>query len=342
MTTDPSNGHTELSIVIPVLNEQDNVEELHERLTAVLTGLKRSYEIIFVDDGSSDGSVKLCRNLVDSDPYVVLVELRRHFNKATALQAGFEVATGDVVITMDGDLQDDANEIPRFLDALDQGFDLVSGWKKKRQDCLSKRVQSRIFNRVTSFLTGISLRDFNCGFKVYRREVIEALDLYGELHRYIPVLAHAKGFRVGEIPVNHHPRIHGTSKYHFERLLRGALDLLTILFLSSFKRRPLHLFGFVGLAFALTGFSIDLYLSFLWFTGAAYIGNRPLLVLGTLLIIVGVQVLIFGLLAEMITAVTYRRSEVMELVCRIHRHLPRPLALGQRATESQYATEGAA
>jgi glycosyltransferase involved in cell wall biosynthesis len=342
MITDPSGGRTDLSIVVPVFNERESLAELHERLTAVLTGLKKSYEIIFVDDGSSDGSVKLCRSFVNSDPCVVLVELRRHFNKATALQAGFEVATGEVVITMDGDLQDDANEIPRFLEALEQGFDLISGWKKKRRDCLSKRVQSRIFNRVTSLLTGVSLRDFNCGFKAYRREVIEALDLYGELHRYIPVLAHTKGFRVGEIPVNHLPRLHGKSKYHFERVFRGALDLLTILFLSSFKRRPLHLFGFVGLVFALTGFSIELYLSSLWLTGAAYIGNRPLLILGTLLIIVGVQVLIFGLLAEMITAVTYRRSEVMELVCRVNRHLSRPLDLGQRATELQFATEGAA
>jgi glycosyltransferase involved in cell wall biosynthesis len=342
MTTDPSSGRADLSVVVPTLKERGNLEELYARLTAVLTSLKRRYEIVFVDDGSSDGSVNLCRNLVDSDPYVVLVELRRHFNKATALQAGFEVATGDVIITMDGDLQDDANEIPRFLDALDQGFDLVSGWKKKRQDCLSKRVQSRIFNRVTSLLTGISLRDFNCGFKGYKREVVEALDLYGELHRYIPVLAHAKGFRVGEIAVNHHPRRHGTSKYHFERVLRGALDLLTILFLSSFKRRPLHLFGFIGLVFALSGFAIDLYLSLLWFSGTAYIGNRPLLILGTLLIIVGVQVLIFGLLAEMITAVTYRRTEVMEFVYRVNRHLPRPLALGQHASERQYATEGAA
>jgi hypothetical protein len=170
-------------------------------------------------------------------------------------------------------------------------------------------------------MTGIQLKDFNCGFKAYRREVVESLDLYGELHRYIPVLAHANGFRIGEIAVIHRPRCYGKSKYSFERFLRGAFDLLTVLFLGSFKRRPLHLFGLIGMAFCAVGFTIDLYLSMLWLTGVAYIGNRPLLILGTLLIIVGVQVLIFGLLAEMITAVTYRRSDAMELIRRVNRNV---------------------
>jgi hypothetical protein len=180
---------------------------------------------------------------------------------------------------------------------------------------------SKLFNFVTSTLTGIKLRDFNCGFKAYRREVVESLDLYGELHRYIPVLAHANGFRIGEIAVNHRPRCHGKSKYSFERFIRGAFDLLTVLFLGSFKRRPLHLFGLIGLAFFGLGFAIDFYLSVLWFTGIAYIGNRPLLILGTLLIIVGIQVLIFGLLAEMLTAATYQRSETMGLIRRVNRNV---------------------
>jgi glycosyltransferase involved in cell wall biosynthesis len=311
----------EVSVVIPVLNERENLPALYDRLTETLTGLNRAYEIIFVDDGSSDGSAELCRSLVQSDSCVTLVELRRHFGKAAALQVGFQVAKGDIIITMDGDLQDDPVEIPRFLEALDGGVDLVSGWKKMRQDPLTKTLPSKLFNLVTSTLTGIKLQDFNCGFKAYRREVVESLDLYGELHRYIPVLAHANGFRIGEIAVNHRPRCYGKSKYSFERFLRGAFDLLTVLFLGSFKRRPLHLFGLIGMAFAGVGFAIDLYLSLLWLTGIAYIGNRPLLILGTLLIIVGVQVLIFGLLAEMITAVTYRRSDAMELIRRVNRNV---------------------
>jgi len=316
---DVSDASLDLSIVIPILNERDSLPELHHHLTMLLTEMNRSYEIIFVDDGSSDGSIEMCRKLAEFHRHVVFVELRRHFGKAAALQAGFQVARGEVIITMDGDLQDDVKEIPRFLEALESGFDLVSGWKTRRQDPLSKTLPSKVFNFITSFLTGIPLRDFNCGFKAYRRDVIKSLDLYGELHRYIPVLAHARGFRVGEIPVHHYPRRHGKSKYRFERFLRGAFDLLTILFLCSFQRRPLHLFGLVGLGFLLTGMAIDSYLACLWLTGIAYIGNRPLLMLGTLLITVGIQVLIFGLLAEMLTAATYRRSEVLELIRHVHR-----------------------
>jgi glycosyltransferase involved in cell wall biosynthesis len=311
----------DISVIIPVLNERENLQELYDRLTETLSALNRAYEIVFVDDGSFDGTAELCRSLVQSDECVVLLELRRHFGKATALQVGFQLAKGDIIITMDGDLQDDPVEIPRFLEALESGVDLVSGWKKVRQDPLAKTLPSKLFNLVTSKLTGIKLRDFNCGFKAYRREVVESLDLYGELHRYIPVLAHANGFRIGEIAVNHRPRCYGKSKYSFERFLRGAFDLLTVLFLGSFKRRPLHLFGLIGMAFAGVGFIIDSYLSLLWLTGIAYIGNRPLLILGTLLIIVGVQVLIFGLLAEMITAVTYRRADTMELIRRVNRNV---------------------
>jgi glycosyltransferase involved in cell wall biosynthesis len=248
------------------------------------------------------------------------VELRRNFGKATALQAGFQVAKGAIIITMDADLQDDPVEIPRFLEALEDGVDLVSGWKQNRQDPLTKTLPSKLFNFATSLLTGIKLRDFNCGFKAYRREVVQSLDLYGELHRYIPVLAYANGFRIGESPVNHHRRSYGKSKYRFERFLRGAFDLITVLFLGTFKRRPLHLFGLIGIVLFGVGFAIDLYLSLLWLTGIAYIGNRPLLILGTLLIIVGVQVLIFGLLAEMVTAATYRRSEVVGLIRRVNRN----------------------
>lgn len=321
-----------LSVVVPVLNERGNVADLHSRVSSVLKDLDHPYEIIFVDDGSSDGSREICQELAESNPHVVLVELRRNFGKATALQAGFEAARGDVIVTMDGDLQDDPEEIPRFLEALDRGFDMVSGWKKVRQDPLTKTLPSRLFNFVTSYLTKIPLRDFNCGFKIYRREVVERLNLYGELHRYIPALAHAKGFRVGEIDVRHHPRSTGKSKYSFERYLRGAFDLLTILFLSSFQRRPLHLFGLIGMFSLSLGAAIDFYLSILWFMGEA-IGHRPLLVLGTLLIMLGIQILIFGLLGEMITAATYRRSEVMDLVRKIHR------GSTERASSSPFRTK---
>jgi glycosyltransferase involved in cell wall biosynthesis len=326
---------TDLSVIIPVLNERGSLPELYQRLTEILRQINREYEIIFVDDGSSDGSVALCRSLVDSDPRVTLVELRRHFGKATALQGGFQVAKGAIIITMDGDLQDDPVEIPRFLEALEEGVDLVSGWKKNRQDPLTKTLPSKFFNFATSFLTGIKLRDFNCGFKAYRREVVQGLDLYGELHRYIPVLAYASGFRTVEIPVNHHRRSYGKSKYSFERFIRGAFDLMTVLFLGSFKRRPLHLFGLIGIALFGIGFSIDAYLSILWLTGTAWIGNRPLLIFGTLLIIVGIQVLIFGLLAEMVTAATYRRSEVVGLIRRVNRNAAKRRAEQQRKPRVQ-------
>lgn len=309
----------ELSIIIPILNERDNLQELQRQLTQVMTPLSRTYEIIYIDDGSTDGSQKLCREFAGANPHVTLVELRGHFGKAAALQAGFQTARGDIIITMDSDLQDDAKEIPAFLEALEDDLDLVSGWKRDRQDPISKTLPSRFFNFVTSQLTGIPLRDFNCGFKAYRREVVENLDLYGELYRYIPVLAHAKGFRVGEIPVEHQPRVHGKSKYSIERFFRGAFDLVTVLFLRTYQRRPLHLFGLIGVLIFLTGFAVDAYLALQWFLGISSLSNRPLLIFGTLLITVGVQVLIFGLLAEMITAATYRRSEVVEAIRCVHR-----------------------
>ncbi len=310
---------TKLSIIIPILNERDNLQELQRQLTQVVMQLGCTYEIIYVDDGSTDGSQKLCREFTESNPNVLLVELRRNFGKAAALQAGFQTARGEIIITMDGDLQDDAKEIPAFLEALEDDLDLVSGWKRDRQDPINKTLPSRFFNFVTSQLTGIPLRDFNCGFKAYRREVVENLDLYGELYRYIPVLAHAKGFRVGEIPVEHRPRVHGKSKYSIERFFRGAFDLVTVLFLRSYQRRPLHLFGLIGVLIFLTGFAVDAYLALQWFLGLSSLSNRPLLIFGTLLITVGVQVLIFGLLAEMITAATYRRSEVIESIRVVHR-----------------------
>ena len=308
-----------ISVVIPVLNERESLPRLHEELTTALTAVGRPYEIVFVDDGSSDGSTEYLEQLVAADPSVALVQLRRRFGKATALQAGFKHVRGDIVFTMDADLQDDPAEIPRFLDKLDEGYDLVSGWKENRKDPLGKTLPSKLFNFVTSRASGLKLQDFNCGFKAYRREVIEGLEIYGELYRYIPVVVHAKGYKVGEIPVFHRSREFGESKYGLERFMRGPFDLFTILFLCGFQRRPLHLFGPIGVGVGALGFVINLYLAVLWFSGAT-IGDRPLLMLGTLMIIVGIQILIFGLLGEMITSATYRPSEVDDLIRRVDRH----------------------
>ena len=308
-----------ISVVLPVLNEHGSLSQLYEEIVDVLDGLGNEYEILFVDDGSTDGSTELCREYVERDPRVVLVELRRRFGKATALQAGFRAVRGDYVITMDADLQDDPKEIPRFIQGLEAGYDLMCGWKENRKDPISKRWPSKLFNFVTSRASGLSLQDFNCGFKAYRRDVVEGLDIYGELYRYIPVVVHSKGFRVGELPVSHRARSFGKSKYGLERFFRGPFDLLTILFLSVFRRRPLHLFGPIGVSVGLLGLCVNFYLAIVWFTGQA-IGDRPLLMLGTLMIIVGIQILIFGLLGEMITSATYQSTEVDGLIRRVIRN----------------------
>jgi glycosyltransferase involved in cell wall biosynthesis len=308
----------ELSVVVPILDERDSLDELYSSLTRVLRGLGKRYEILFVDDGSSDGSLQVLRDLAAADRQVGLVELRRHFGKAAALQAGFALTRGAVVITMDGDLQDRPEEIPAFLAALDDDVDLVCGWKQNRQDPANKTVPSRIFNAVTARLTGVELRDFNCGFKAYRRDLVDNLDIYGDLYRFIPAFAHAKGYRIREIPVRHNPRRHGKSKFGGQRYLRGALDLLTVLFLVGYGFRPLHLFGTIGLALLLLGGGIDGWLAAEWALGISHLSNRPLLLFGTLLIMVGVQILVFGLLAEMVTANTYRQKDIRELVRRVH------------------------
>ena len=309
-----------ISIVIPALNELESLPILHGELTDVLAQVGKAYEIIIVDDGSTDGTGDWARDAMNDDPNLVLVQLRRRFGKATALQAGFDIAAGEIIFTLDADLQDDPKEIPRFLGLLDEGYDLVSGWKQDRKDPLAKTLPSKFFNYVTSRMSGLYLRDFNCGFKAYRREVIEDLDVYGELYRYIPVVVHAKGFKVGELPVAHRARKHGKSKYGLERFIRGPLDLFTIMFLISFQKRPLHLFGPIGAAVGGLGFLINAYLAILWLGGVT-IGDRPLLMLGTLMIIVGIQILIFGLLGEMIAATSHRPTEVHQLIRRIDRQI---------------------
>ncbi|MDX1645169.1 MAG: glycosyltransferase family 2 protein, partial [Thermoanaerobaculia bacterium] len=299
----------DVSVLVPVYNEEGTVEELAASVTAVLDERDLDFEILFIDDGSSDRTVENIRRARRVDERVKLVRLRRNFGKAAALCAGFDHSRGRILVTLDGDLQDDPLEIPRFLDMLDEeNLDLVSGWKKRRRDPASKRYPSLLFNWVTRRLAQVALHDFNCGFKAYRREVLEEISLYGELHRYIPVLASRRGFQVGELVVRHHPRRHGVSKYGWDRFYKGLLDLITVLFITKYTRRPLHLFGALGLLSMGTGFAINVYLAIRWWMGES-LSNRPLLLLGVLLMLLGIQVLTTGLIGEMITFKGFRRSD---------------------------------
>ncbi len=290
-----------ISVVIPVHNEERSVALLLDELDSALEPLEEPWEAIFVDDGSTDGTFSALTRLHAADGRVQVVRLRRNFGKATALQAGFGRARGEQIVTIDGDLQDDPAEIPRLLAKLEEGFDLVSGWKTRRRDPWTRRTLSRLFNWVTGRISGLRLHDLNCGLKAYRVDVLRGLRIYGELHRFLPVLAHYQGFRVGELSVNHRPREHGRSRYGVERYLRGFLDLLTVSFIGRYRHRPLHLFGGFGLVLGLFGTAILAYLTVLKLTGAA-IGHRPLLVLGVLLVVVGMQFFSLGLLSEMVTS----------------------------------------
>ena len=290
-----------ISVVIPVHDEERSVALLYDELSAAFDGDGRSWEAVFVDDGSTDGTFGALTRLHDAQDNVRVVRLRRNFGKATALDAGFAEAAGDIVVTIDGDLQDDPAEIPRLLAKLDEGYDLVSGWKTKRRDPITRRIPSKIFNTVAGKVSGVRLHDMNCGLKAYRAEVVDGMQLYGELHRYIPVLAHYRGYRVTELPVNHRPREHGRSNYGVERYVRGFLDLLTVTFMGRYRHRPLHLFGGLGLLFSLIGSVILVYLTIVKILGHA-IGQRPLLLLGVLLVVVGIQLLSLGLISELITS----------------------------------------
>jgi glycosyltransferase involved in cell wall biosynthesis len=296
-----------ISVVIPVRDEERSVALLLDELGSTLDPLDLPWEAVFVDDGSTDGTFSALTRLHDASDNVRVVRLRRNFGKAAALQAGFEAAEGEIVVTIDGDLQDDPAEIPRLLAKLDEGFDLVSGWKVKRRDPLSRRIPSKIFNWVSGRVSGLRLHDLNCGLKAYRAEVVRGLRIYGELHRFVPVLAHYRGFRVAEIPVNHRPREHGRSRYGMERYVRGFLDLLTVTFMGRYRQRPLHLFGGLGLGLSLVGGIVLAYLTVLKAAGQA-IGHRPLLTLGVLLVVVGMQFLSLGLLSELITSHHEERS----------------------------------
>ena len=297
-----------VSIVVPLYNEEENVEVLHERIMEVLTSNNIDYEIIYVDDGSNDNTLQLLDMLQSRHKNIVVLSLRRNFGQTAAFAAGFDFARGDIVITMDGDLQNDPKDIPRLLDAI-KDYDLVSGWRKKRKDpFITRRLPSIIANWLISKVTGVGLHDYGCSLKAYRREVVKNLRLYGEMHRFIPAVASWYGVRISEIETTHHPRLRGKSKYGISRTIRVLLDLITVKFLQSFSTRPMQFFGPMGLIFCLFGFCTSLYLTIDKLLRGANIGGRPLLLFGVLLIIVGVQFIGMGLLGEMLVRV-YHESQ---------------------------------
>ena len=290
-----------LSFIIPAKDEEGSVEILYAELTVVLKKLNYPFEIIFIDDGSTDHTFEKFKKIRKRDKRVSVIKLRGNFGKSTALQVGFDHAKGSIIFTLDADLQDNPAEIPYFLNKLNEGYDLVSGWKKVRKDpSFSKVFPSRIINFITRLLTGVNIHDTNCGFKVYKKEVVENLNLYGELYRFIPILLAKQNFTIGEVEVSHRPRRFGETKFGWGRGIKGALDLITIVFLTGYFRRPGHFFGTLGLLSFFVGFLIGLYILYLRLITGSIQFRHPLLFLGMLLMIIGVQLLSTGLLAEMI------------------------------------------
>ena len=306
-----------VSVVVPLYNEEESLRELTDKIVDVAKHTGKPYEIIFIDDGSTDRSFEILKELHARNPNVKVVQFRRNFGKSAALSVGFREASGEFIITMDADLQDDPNEIPGLIEAMGSNYDLISGWKRKRHDPLSKTLPSRFFNYVTGKMTGIPIHDFNCGLKAYRNVLVKGLNVHGELHRFIPVLAHWAGYRVSEKVVLHHPRKFGKTKYGISRFFNGFLDLLTVLFTTRYLRRPLHLFGVWGILSFVIGAIIDLYLIVERMLGLTALSDRPLFLVGFLLIIIGIQFVSIGLLGEMITRqerdeVTYSVREMLK------------------------------
>ena len=299
----------ELSVVIPLFNEHDNVPLLVDQVMAVLRPMGRRFELVLVDDGSTDGTDGILEQMARQTPELVAVLLRRNYGQTAAMAAGFDASSGAVLITLDGDLQNDPTDIPLLLERLEQGFDLVSGWRHQRQDAALKRLlPSKIANRLIARVTGVKLHDYGCSLKAYRREVVADLNLYGELHRFLPALAFIEGARISEVKVNHHPRRFGSSKYGIDRTFRVLMDLLTVWFMKRFLTRPMHVFGFGGLASLALGLVIGLSLLGEKVFFNADIGNRPLLSVGVLAIVAGIQLFCFGLLAELQMR-TYHESQ---------------------------------
>ncbi|MBI2129432.1 glycosyltransferase family 2 protein [Candidatus Woesearchaeota archaeon] len=290
-----------ISVVVPLYNEEKNVLLFYNSLKAVLNTMKNEHEIIFVDDGSRDRTFFYLNDLNKKDKKVKAVQFQKNYGKAAALSAGFEEAEGDIIITMDGDLQDDPVEIPRFVSELEKGYGLVSGWKQKRQDPFGKRLFSKLFNALAAAVTGVKIHDFNCGFKAYKAKAAKTLNIYGELHRYIPALVYWNGYKVGEIAVRHHARKYGKSKYGVSRLFKGFYDLITVKFLTGYKKKPMHLFGTVGILLGLLGLIAaikvlrDRYVNIVSM-------DRPLLMLSVLLIVLAVQFISLGFIGELISS----------------------------------------
>lgn len=302
-----------ISVVIPTFNEEDSIIELSNLLEKVLNReTKNSYEVIFIDDGSTDSTFSVIKDVNKKNNKFKSIRFRRNYGKSAALSVGFKAAKGAVIITMDADLQDDPHEIPNLMSKIRDGFDVVSGWKKKRNDPINKTLPSKFFNFVTAKASGLKLHDFNCGLKAYRSEAAKSLDIYGEMHRYLPVLAHWNGFRITEIPVQHHPRKHGKTKFGASRYVKGFLDLITLLFTSRYLKRPLHFFGTIGTLMGLVGFGIDAWLTVEWIMGDTFLSNRPIALLGIALIIVGVQLVSLGLIGEMIVK-NFKRDEEYQI-----------------------------
>jgi glycosyltransferase involved in cell wall biosynthesis len=295
-----------ISVVIPAYNERENVEPLYRRLKEVLERVGEDYEVIFVDDGSTDGTFEILKSIAGEDRRVKVIRFRRNYGQTAAMYAGFEHARGDVIITMDADLQNDPEDIPRLLEKIREGYDIVSGWRKDRKDpLLSRRIPSRIANWIISKVTGVRLHDYGCTLKAYRSEIAKRYRLYGDMHRFLPALAKRFGARITEIPVRHHPRLHGRSKYGIDRTLRVILDIFLVKFLNEYITRPLYVFGGVGFLMFTAGFLIELYLTFLKVFRGEDIGGRPLLILGVLLILAGIQLLSTGIIAELIVRTYY-------------------------------------
>jgi glycosyltransferase involved in cell wall biosynthesis len=299
----------DVSVVVPVYNEVDNLEQLHREIAEAMQRVGRSYELIYVDDGSTDGSCERLKALRETDPHVRLLVFRRNFGQTAAVAAGFEHTKGDVVVTLDGDLQNDPADIPMLLDLLDQGYDLVSGWRRRRQDGFwMRRLPSVIANFIIRMTTNVRVHDYGCMLKAYRGDIARGLRLYGEMHRFIPAIAGDLGARIVEVEVHHRPRIHGTSKYGISRVLRVVLDLLTVKFLSAFSTRPIHVFGTMGVVAGGVGAVMLAWLGFQRLVFGVELGSRPIVLLALLLVITGVQLVTLGLLGEML-ARTYHESQ---------------------------------
>jgi len=297
-----------ISIIIPLFNEEESLPQLYDRLIGVFAN-EQNIEFIFIDDGSYDNSLKILESIAENDKRVKIIAFRRNFGKSPALAAGFKKAKGQIIVTMDADLQDQPEEIPKLIKRLNEGYDLVIGWKFPRLDPIGKRLPSKVINFITSSLTGLKLHDMNSGLKVMRREVIEEVSLYGELHRFMPHLAHMKGFKVCEEKVKHCERIFGKSKFGAKRFLSGIFDLTTIIFLGKFGKKPLHFFGLFGLVLLLIGFFINLYMAYLRFKYGSILGRLPLLLLGILNMIVGIQFISIGLIGELMASYYVKEKE---------------------------------